>query len=64
MVEENIMKVGDLVRCNPDTGIHGIVISICDDHWEWRCPTADVYWINGISEGQVVLMIQCSLEVV
>ena len=58
------MQVGDLVKCKPDTGTHGIIISLCDDHWNWRCPTADVYWINGKSEGQVVLMYQTSLEVI
>ena len=58
------MKIGDLVKCKPDTGIHGIIISLCDDHWNWRCPTADVYWINGKSKGQVVLMYQTSLEVI
>ena len=58
------MQVGDLVRCNPDTGLYGIVISVCDDHWEFRCPTADVHWITGRSDGQVVLMYQTSLEVI
>ena len=60
------MQVGDLVRCSPDTGpwMYGIIITLCDDHWEFRCPTADVYWINGRSEGQVVLMYQTSLEVI
>ena len=58
------MQVGDLVKHVPDTGIQGIIISICDDHWEARCPTADVYWINGRSEGQVVLMYQYNLEVI
>ncbi len=58
------MQVGDLVRCNPDAGIQGIIITLCDDHWEYRCPTADVYWINGRSEGQVVTMYQTNLEVV
>ena len=58
------MQVGDLVRCNPDTGLYGIVISVCDDHWEFRCPTADVHWINGKPEDQIVLMFQTSLEVV
>jgi hypothetical protein len=57
------MQVGDLVRCNPDTGMQGIIISLCDDHWEFRCPTADVYWINGMSSGLVVLMYQAALEV-
>ncbi len=57
------MQVGDLVRCSPDTGMQGIIISLCDDHWEFRCPTADVYWINGMSEGQVILMYQRCLEV-
>ena len=58
------MQVGDLVKHVPDTGIQGIIITLCDDHWEARCPTADVYWINGRSEGQVVLMYQYNLEVV
>jgi hypothetical protein len=58
------VQVGDLVRCLPDAGIQGIIISLCDDHWEYRCPTADVYWINGKTEGQVVVMYQSCLEVV
>ncbi len=57
------MKVGDLVRCNPYDS-YGIIISLCDDHWEWRCPTADVHWIGERLEGQVMLMYQASLEVV
>ena len=28
------MQVGDLVKHVPDTGIQGIIISLCDDHWE------------------------------
>ena len=58
------MQVGDLVRGNPDTGIHGIIISLCDDHWEWRQPTADVYWLNGVSAGEVIVMYQKDLEVI
>jgi len=58
------MKVGDLVRCVPDTGVYGIIITLCDDHWEYRQPTADVYWINGRSDGQLVLMYQYNLKVV
>ena len=57
------MKVGDLVRCNRYYS-YGIIISLCDDHWESRCPTADVYWLNGKSEGDVVVRYQATLEVV
>ena len=58
------MKVGDLVKHVPDTGIQGIIITLCDDHWEYRKPTADVYWFNGMSAGMVILQFQYQLEVI
>ena len=58
------MQVGDLVKHCLFPKSAGIIISLCDDHWEYRCPTADVYWINGRPEGRVVRMFQTSLEVV
>ena len=61
------MQVGDLVRLVGkhihDVEIQGIIISLYDDRLEWNS-IADVYWINGPSEGQVVSMNELNLEVV
>ena len=58
------MKVGDLVKHKPDTGIQGIIISLCPKHREFCQPTADVYWINGMSAGVVIVQYQHQLEVI
>ena len=61
------MKVGDLVKLVGehvhDVEIQGIVISLYDDPWGWNS-VADVYWINGPSEGQVISMNELNLEVI
>ncbi len=56
------MRVGDLVTHVSYKNMIGIVVAVCDDHWETRLPSADVLWsddLNILCHSQNCLEVIC-----